>query len=74
MCCSWRSAATAATLLVCVLVGSVLFVGLFSFESSFQSIVNQGSPTDIRRQRDVWTFARTMGTGDPNWLLVATGE
>ena len=42
-----RSAATAATLLVCVLVGSVLFVGLFSFNSSFQSIVNQGSPTDI---------------------------
>lgn len=34
----------------------------------------EGSATDIKKQRDVWTFARTMGTGDPNWLLVATGE
>jgi predicted lipid-binding transport protein (Tim44 family) len=34
----------------------------------------EGSPTDIKKQRDVWTFGRTMGTGDPNWLLVATGE
>jgi predicted lipid-binding transport protein (Tim44 family) len=34
----------------------------------------EGSPTEIRRQRDVWTFARTMGSPDPNWLLVATGE
>lgn len=34
----------------------------------------EGSPTDIKKQRDVWTFGRTMGTGDPNWILVATGE
>ncbi len=34
----------------------------------------EGSPTEIKRQRDVWTFARQMGTGDPNWQLVATGE
>jgi predicted lipid-binding transport protein (Tim44 family) len=34
----------------------------------------EGSPTDIKKQRDVWTFGRTMGTGDPNWFLVATGE
>jgi predicted lipid-binding transport protein (Tim44 family) len=33
----------------------------------------EGSTTEIKRQRDVWTFARTMGTGDPNWQLVATG-
>ena len=33
----------------------------------------EGSTTDIRRQKDVWTFARKMGTGDPNWQLVATG-
>ena len=43
-----RSTATAATLLVCVMVGSVLFVGLFSFRSSFQAIVAQSSPVDIR--------------------------
>ena len=36
--------------------------------------VIEGSPTEIRRQRDVWTFARAMGTDDPNWVLVATGE
>ncbi|WP_375279554.1 Tim44/TimA family putative adaptor protein [Pseudooctadecabacter sp.] len=34
----------------------------------------EGSPTDVKKQRDVWTFGRTMGTGDPNWFLVATGE
>jgi predicted lipid-binding transport protein (Tim44 family) len=36
--------------------------------------VLEGSETEIKRQRDVWTFARKMGTGDPNWQLVATGE
>jgi predicted lipid-binding transport protein (Tim44 family) len=34
----------------------------------------EGSTTAIKRQRDVWTFARTMGAQDPNWLLVATGD
>jgi predicted lipid-binding transport protein (Tim44 family) len=34
----------------------------------------EGSPTEIKRQRDVWTFARQMGADDPNWLLVATGD
>jgi predicted lipid-binding transport protein (Tim44 family) len=34
----------------------------------------EGSATEIKRQRDVWTFARTMGANDPNWILVATGE
>lgn len=36
--------------------------------------VVDGSKTELRRQRDVWTFARAMGSNDPNWLLVATGE
>ncbi|MFV0360951.1 Tim44/TimA family putative adaptor protein [Tropicimonas sp.] len=36
--------------------------------------VIEGSETEIKRQRDVWTFARKMGTGDPNWKLIATGE
>lgn len=35
--------------------------------------VVEGSSTEIRRQRDVWTFARRMGSSDPNWMLVATG-
>ncbi|MBS8224889.1 Tim44/TimA family putative adaptor protein [Vannielia litorea] len=34
----------------------------------------EGDPNAVKRQRDVWTFARRMGTGDPNWKLVATGE
>lgn len=34
----------------------------------------EGDPNAIQRQRDVWTFARTMGSNDPNWHLVATGE
>ena len=34
----------------------------------------EGSTTEIKRQRDVWTFARQMGAADPNWLLVATGD
>jgi predicted lipid-binding transport protein (Tim44 family) len=36
--------------------------------------LKEGSTTDIKKQRDVWTFGRKMGTGDPNWFLVATGE
>ncbi|MGE4327526.1 MAG: Tim44/TimA family putative adaptor protein [Pseudodonghicola sp.] len=32
----------------------------------------EGSPTSVKRQKDSWTFARTMGSADPNWLLVAT--
>jgi predicted lipid-binding transport protein (Tim44 family) len=36
--------------------------------------VVEGNPTEVRRQRDSWTFARKMGSKDPNWLLVATGE
>ncbi|MDN5787641.1 Tim44/TimA family putative adaptor protein [Pseudorhodobacter sp.] len=36
--------------------------------------VVEGSPTEIKRQRDVWTFSRQMGSSDPNWLLAATGD
>lgn len=36
--------------------------------------VVEGSASEIKRQRDVWTFARMMGSADPNWQLVATGE
>jgi predicted lipid-binding transport protein (Tim44 family) len=34
----------------------------------------EGSATEIKRQKDIWTFARTLGSDDPNWVLVATGE
>jgi len=36
--------------------------------------VIEGSDTEVKRQKDVWTFARVMGTDDPNWRLVATTE
>ena len=34
--------------------------------------VIDGSPEAVVDVTDVWTFARTLGTRDPNWLLVAT--
>ncbi len=33
----------------------------------------EGNPNEYKRQKDIWTFAREMGSDDPNWLLVATG-
>ena len=45
---SGRSAATAATLFVCVLVGSTLFVGLSSLNASFDAILGHSSPVDAR--------------------------
>ena len=36
--------------------------------------VVEGKVGEIKRIKDVWTFARTMGANDPNWELVATGE
>ncbi len=54
---------------------AVRFVGeLTSVARNRLGEVVDGSPTEIRRQRDVWTFARRMGSPDPNWTLVATGE
>ncbi|MBM2290606.1 Tim44 domain-containing protein [Sulfitobacter pseudonitzschiae] len=32
----------------------------------------EGSTTEIKRQKDTWAFARTMGSDDPNWFLVST--
>jgi predicted lipid-binding transport protein (Tim44 family) len=36
--------------------------------------VVEGSPTEVKKQRDIWTYSRRMGVDDPNWQLVATGE
>ena len=51
------------------------------FKSEMTSVVRdnagdviEGSETEIKRQKDTWTFARKMDAGDPNWRLVATGE
>ncbi|SPH19399.1 hypothetical protein ASD8599_00123 [Ascidiaceihabitans donghaensis] len=32
----------------------------------------EGSLTDVKKQKDTWSFARIMGADDPNWLLVST--
>ena len=53
---------------------TVRYVGeLTSVVKDSDGRIVEGDPNSIRRQKDVWTFARTMGTDDPNWLLVATG-
>lgn len=51
------------------------FVGeLSSVVKDSAGNVVEGSSTEIRRQTNIWTFARLMGTDNPNWLLVATDE
>ena len=32
----------------------------------------EGSPDQVIEKTDLWTFARTIRSGDPNWTLVAT--
>ncbi len=34
----------------------------------------EGEPGQSKRQKDTWTFERTMGSDDPNWRLVATSD
>ena len=52
---------------------TVRFVGeLTSVVRNSDDEIIEGDSSEIKRQRDVWTFARTMGADNPNWLLVAT--
>jgi len=52
---------------------TVRFVGeLTSVVKNANGEIVEGDPSEIKRQRDVWTFARKMGASDPNWILVAT--
>jgi len=54
---------------------SVRFVGeLTSVARNAAGEVVEGSPTEVRRQRDIWIFTRRMGDKDPNWQLTATSE
>lgn len=54
---------------------TVQFVGeLTSVVRDSAGDVVEGNANEVRRQQDVWTFARTMGSEDPNWILVATSE
>ena len=36
--------------------------------------VVDGDPNRIDLIKDRWTFSRKRGSGDPNWILVATGD
>ena len=54
---------------------TVRFVGeMTSVVRNKAGEIVEGHATDIKRQRDSWTFARRMGVDDPNWQLVATGD
>jgi predicted lipid-binding transport protein (Tim44 family) len=54
---------------------TIRFTGeLTSVTRDTNGTVVEGSPTEVKRQRDAWTFARRMGVQDPNWQLVATGD
>ncbi|SFD63370.1 Tim44/TimA family putative adaptor protein [Roseivivax sediminis] len=54
---------------------TVRFVGeLTQVVKDRDGTIVEGSSSQIKRQKDLWTFARTMGSDDPNWQLVATGE
>ena len=54
---------------------TVRFIGeLTSVVKNADGDIVEGDANEIKRQRDVWTFARKMGADDPNWQLVATGE
>ena len=54
---------------------TVGFVGeMTTVVRNAEGVIVEGNANEIRRQADSWTFARTMGSNDPNWLLVATSE
>ncbi len=54
---------------------TVRFVGeLTQVVKDAEGEVIEGSASQVKRQKDLWTFARVMGSDDPNWQLVATGE
>jgi predicted lipid-binding transport protein (Tim44 family) len=39
-----------------------------------EGILVAGTLSDAVPSRDVWTFRRAIGSGDPNWLLVETDQ
>ena len=53
----------------------VSFVGeLITVVRDANGEIVEGEPGRSKRQKDLWTFERVMGAGDPNWRLVATGD
>ena len=53
---------------------TVRFIGeLTSVVRDKAGEIVEGNPKEVKRQKDSWTFARIMGSNNPNWQLVATG-
>lgn len=53
---------------------TVRFVGeLTSVVRDPEGHIVEGSPDELKQQRDAWTFTRDMASEDPNWLLTGTG-
>ena len=51
------------------------FIGeLTSVVKNEDGEIIEGDETTVKKQKDIWTFSRIMGSSDPNWQLVATGE
>ena len=46
---------------------------LVSVVKNAEGDIIEGDSKSMKKQKDVWTFGRTMGSNDPNWQLVATG-
>jgi len=54
---------------------TVKFIGeLTSVVRDQAGDIVEGKVNEVKKQKDIWTFARNMGSNDPNWKLVATGE
>ena len=54
---------------------TVRYVGeLISVVRDKSGEVVEGEPGKSKKQKDSWTYERIMGSDDPNWRLVATGE
>ena len=52
---------------------TIRFTGeLTSAVRNSEGEIIEGSLTEVRRQKDTWTFSRHMGSDDPNWILVST--
>jgi len=47
---------------------------LISIVRDAEGEIVEGAPGQSKRQKDIWTYERVMGSDDPNWRLVATGE
>lgn len=47
---------------------------LVSVVRDANGVIVEGEPGRSKRQKDLWTYERVMGSDDPNWRLVATGE